>query len=167
MFHGALAVLRHLSDYMLISFRDGENKRGDVRALFLFEIILCFSCSSLKFRAEQTAPPRSTTQNTYWAMCSSSLLQCNLNVHLLDTHYFPTWSNGYESIGLENKDSQSLKSRRWSSSEVWKPAIESESRRERPHISDPTAERRTRWHAARRWQDLTSGRSADDKQRRS
>lgn len=134
------------------------------------ELYFCsrlFSFFLLFFEIQSRTNSTASLNNTEYILCSSSLLQYNLNVHLLDTHYSPTWSNGYESIGLTKKDSQSLKSRRWSSSEVWKPAIESETRRERRHISDPTAERKTRWHAVRRWHDLTSGRPADDKQRRS
>lgn len=134
------------------------------------ELYFCsrlFSFFLLFFEIQSRTNSTASLNNTEYILCSSSLLQYNLNVHLLDTHYSPTWSNGYESIGLTKKDSQSLKSRRWSSSEVWKPAIESETRRERRHISDPTAERQTRWHAVRRWYDLTSGRPADDKQRRS
>lgn len=87
MFHGALAVLRHLSDYMLISFRDGENKRGDVRALFLFEIILFFS--PLLWNSEQNKQHRLAQQHRIHIVLQFSAavqFKCSSSGHPLFSH---------------------------------------------------------------------------------
>lgn len=70
------------------------------------ELYFCsrlFSFFLLFFEIQSRTNSTASLNNTEYILCSSSLLQYNLNVHLLDTHYSPTWSNGYESIGLTKK----------------------------------------------------------------
>lgn len=70
------------------------------------ELYFCsrlFSFFLLFFEIQSRTNSTASLNSTEYILCSSSLLQYNLNVHLLDTHYSPTWSNGYESIGLTKK----------------------------------------------------------------